>query len=54
MAVQNFLAHLSQHRLDCHNLMGDVNTVAVIFNHLDQSVDLPSGGFQHFYHVLLI
>ena len=54
MRPDNLLICPLQHGLCRHDLIGDVNTVLVPVNHLQDAVNLPSGRFQQAGHLRLI
>ena len=46
MGGKHFLIGFVENRHGCHQLMGNINAVAILLNHVEDAVNLPSGGFQ--------
>ena len=46
MCGKHFLIGFIENRHGCHQLMGNINAVAILLDHVEDAVNLPSGGFQ--------
>ena len=46
MCGKHFLIGFIENRHGCHQLMGNINAVAILLDLVEVAVNLPSGGFQ--------